>query len=306
MSIVIGIDHGNGLIKTAHSVFKTGVEEFKGGTPIETDKVVRIGNKYYACDCGHGALKKDKTEDDTYWWLTLAAIGEELKHRDIKDKEIDVILSVGVPLTTSENQRKALKKYLCRKDVAFYYGKKRFKISVIKVLIYSQGYSAIMTRIKDFIEQPVVNVVDVGSWTVDIIQFNYGKANLGKAASLENGCARCIKNIIEQVRRVTDLSVTQEQVEAVLWNGGKIMLPEKAKTEILNAARLYTENLINEIVENGFDTKSAPTVFIGGGATLIKRFYKQSGVFHAEYIEDVRSNALGYEAIAGVVLKAKK
>ena len=56
--------------------------------------------------------------------------------------------------------------------------------------------------------------------------------------------------------------------------------------------------LLNSIRERGIDTKTSYTVFIGGGAVLLKQFLEQSdrqGKYL--FIEDLKANARGYDLL---------
>ena len=311
MNIIIGIDHGNGLIKTANTQFATGVAEYREAPPIETPYTVRLGGNYFVCNSGRGPLKRDKTVDETYWYLTLAGIGAEfkLRHGGIPgDGRQDVILAAGLPLTYPKEDRLAMRKYLMRGEVNFWFGNKHHKINIKEVMIFPQGYSAIMAQINDLMNEPTVHVIDIGSWTVDAITLNNGLPNMDRARSLEFGVARCIDEIIEQVRRNTKKSITQEQIESILWPSHErsIKMPPDIVDEIKRQAGKYIENILDKLLEAGFDTLSVVSVFIGGGAHLVNQYYNQDKLFYPIYVPNVKSNALGYEMAAAAALKKKK
>ena len=48
-----------------------------------------------------------------------------------------------------------------------------------------------------------------------------------------------------------------------------------------------------------------PIVFVGGGASIMKKYGTQKGA-NIQYIEDIRANAKGYEQLAKVFLSAMK
>lgn len=310
MSTIIGIDHGNGLIKTAHDQFSTGVAQYNEAPPIETPYMVRIDNKYYVCDSGRGALKLDKTKDKSYWYLTLAGIGIELQKRKIASplhNPEEIIIAAGLPLTYPKDDRSELRKYLLKGEVDFWFGGRHHKILIKEVYVYPQGYSAIMNIIKDYSNEPIINVIDIGSWTVDAIAINKGGVpNMDKARSLEYGVIRCIEETIEQVRRKTKKSITQEQIEAVLWSKKPVIMPPEIKNEIHAQTEKYVGELIDKLKENGFDTASVPAIFIGGGAGLVKQYNKKNSFFYPVFVGDIKSNAIGYEIMAAAALKKKK
>ena len=92
---------------------------------------------------------------------------------------------------------------------------------------------------------------------------------------------RCIDEISEQVRRVLGLSLTTAQIECVL----------------------YVQNLLSAITECGLDTRAMPTIFIGGGAALMKRRVSATnGLCRPVILDDVSLNAKGYERLVRQML----
>ena len=58
-----------------------------------------------------------------------------------------------------------------------------------------------------------------------------------------------------------------------------------------------TEKALKQLKENGYDPELTPTVYVGGGASVMRLFGNIRGV-HICYQEDVRANAIGYEYLA--------
>ena len=121
--------------------------------------------------------------------------------------------------------------------------------------------------------------------------------NAATCRSLEWGMIRCIDEISEQVRRVLGLSLTTAQIECVL-RGDASSLPDEAKGIIHAQADLYVQNLLSTITECGLDTRAMPTIFIGGGAALMKRRVSATnGLCRPVILDDVSLNAKGYERL---------
>ena len=60
----------------------------------------------------------------------------------------------------------------------------------------------------------------------------------------------------------------------------------------------FVTDLLNSIRERGIDTKSSYTVFIGGGAVLLKHFLEKSDrLGKYVFIEDLKANAKGYDLL---------
>ena len=80
--MIIGIDHGYGFTKTSNSIFASGVAKFKEQPPV-TANIVQYNNMYYQIGVAPDGLTTDKTANEDYYILTLAAIAEELKRCNI-------------------------------------------------------------------------------------------------------------------------------------------------------------------------------------------------------------------------------
>ena len=74
---IIGIDNGYGNIKTANCCFPAGLT-VHDAEPVFKDDLLVYDGRYYLIGTGHKEFKADKTGDDDYYILTLAAIAREL------------------------------------------------------------------------------------------------------------------------------------------------------------------------------------------------------------------------------------
>ena len=59
-------------------------------------------------------------------------------------------------------------------------------------------------------------LMDLGGWTVDLMRIDNAIPAADTAHSLELGMIRCVDDIREQVRRETELSLTDAQIENML------------------------------------------------------------------------------------------
>ena len=78
--MIVGIDHGYYAIKTKHVSFPSGIIQYDY-EPYTMQNVLQYRGKYYVCGTGRQTLVKNKTSNDNYYLLTLAAIAEEIKNR---------------------------------------------------------------------------------------------------------------------------------------------------------------------------------------------------------------------------------
>ena len=81
---IIGIDNGYGNIKTANCCFPAGLT-VHGAEPVFKDDLLVYDGRYYLIGTGHKEFKADKTGDDDYYILTLAAIARELNVYGLTD-----------------------------------------------------------------------------------------------------------------------------------------------------------------------------------------------------------------------------
>ena len=297
IAIIIGIDHGYYAIKTRQVSFPSGIIGYDY-EPYTMQNVLQYQGKYYVCGTGRQTLVKNKTSNDNYYLLTLAAIAEEIKHRKA-ERKTEVILAVGLPLSSFGREKHGFREYLLRKEqpVRFLYESELYEITIKDVKLFPQGYSALALHPEYLKNEPSVLLVDIGGWTVDLMRLDNAVPNAATCRSLELGVIRCIDETAEQVRRNTGLSVTETQIERVLRRESYSMA-EEARRIIQENGRKYIERILSAVTESGFDLRAVPTVFMGGGSAILKRHVTaQDAICRPVFIEDVHANATGYERI---------
>ena len=295
--MIMGIDHGYYAIKTRHFSFPAGVTAYTH-EPYTLKNTLQIGGKYYVCGTGRQPILRDKTVNDNYCILTLAAIAMELRCRGLP-AESSVTLAAGLPLARYGRDKKLFTEYLLRngQPVSFLFEGERYKVKIENVKLFPQGYSAIAIHPELVKDEPSVLLMDIGGWTVDLMRLDNNVPNAATCRSLELGMIRCMDEIQEQVRRDTGLSVTDAQVERILAGKPCSMDPEARKL-IQRQGRLYTERLISAAMEAGFDLRTLPVILMGGGAaTVMRNVSERDGLCRAFLLEDDKVNAEGYERI---------
>ena len=83
MSIIIGIDHGYYAIKTAHCSFPAGLTSYGEHEPYTRQGLLEFGGCFFVCGSGRQPIQRDKTINDNYYLLTLAAIAKEIRQRGL-------------------------------------------------------------------------------------------------------------------------------------------------------------------------------------------------------------------------------
>lgn len=298
--VLIGVDHGYAAMKTAHSTFPSGVVAYEH-EPYTKSGVVELNGCYYVVGSGRQGLEKDKTMSDDYYLLTLAAIAKELEIRAL-ERQQEVVLCAGLPLTNFGREKKRFRDYLLRggKPVSFRFEGREYHITIRDVLLFPQGYSAVLTQ-GELLNEPSVLVADIGGWTVDLMRLDHRIPNASSCRSPEYGVIRCLDEISEQVRRSLGISLTSAQIESAL-RGEVSSLDETCKEIIHRWAGSYVQNLLSAIAETGMDLRALPVIFLGGGAGLLKRHLPAKNALCQSFIlDDVCLNAKGFERLGGQV-----
>ena len=294
--ITIGVDHGYAAMKTAHFSFPTGLVEYED-EPYTPKDVLEYGGKYYVVGSARQPLQRDKTVTEDYYLLTLAAIARELEYRGA-ERTAKVLLAAGLPLTSFGRDKKKFREYLLRdgKPVSFLYEGRDYAVTISDVMLFPQGYAAVLTQ-TELLDEPSVIVADIGGWTVDLMRLDNRIPNAATCRSLELGIIRCLDEIGEKVRQMFGVSMTDAQIESVL-RGGAVSMDDRIRAVIHAQAGQYVRDLLSTIMESGLDVRAMPAIFLGGGAALLKRHVSAAeDLCRPLLLDDVSLNAKGYERL---------
>ena len=296
--LCIGADHGYAAMKTPHFSFPSGLVAYEH-EPYTQKDVLEYDGKYYVVGSGRQPLQKDKTWTEDYYLLTLAAVARELEYRNA-ERTCSIVLAAGLPLTSFGRDKAKFRAYLLRDGcpALFRYEGNEYAVTISDVKLFPQGYAAVLTQ-SGLLDEPSVIVADIGGWTVDLMRLDNRIPNASTCRSLELGMIRCIDEISEQTRRTYGVSLTTAQIESVL-RGDASSLPDEVKSIIHAQADKYVQSLFSAIMECGLDTHAMPTIFLGGGAALLKRRVSPTnGLCRPVILDDVSLNAKGYERLVG-------
>ena len=253
MSIIIGIDHGYYAIKTAHCSFAAGLTSYGEHEPYTRQGLLEFGGCFFVCGSGRQPIQRDKTINDNYYLLTLAAIAKEIRQRGLPP-ECSVRIAAGLPLTSFGRDKPKFKDYLLRSNqpVNFKFEGVEYSITIEEVAVFPQGYAALMTEVGLLQDEPSMLLMDLGGWTVDLMRIDNAIPAADTAHSLELGMIRCVDDIREQVRRETGLSLTDAQIENMLA-GQPCTVSDTVRDIVNKQGRKYTEHLLSATMEAGFD-----------------------------------------------------
>lgn len=296
--LLCGIDHGFSNMKTAHFVFENGVKELGGEASLLTNTMF-LNGRYFKVGEGRLHLKDTKVEDEDYFLLTLAAITREMDYYGLSDTE--VYIAAGLPFTRFGQEKAEFKEYLNPGSMDFQYNGKKYHITCRDVFLYPQCYAAIADRLGKLSAELLI--VDIGSKTVDIIHTRKHVPVESDCITIPSALIQCMANINNVVYRKTNRTLTEEQIQQVMMYGNA-PYSDKMVQIVREELGVFARGIEATLKEHGFDPEMTPIVYVGGGATVMKRFGSVYGrqIMH---IEDVKANALGYEYQAHQQLKRK-
>ena len=196
-SLIIGVDAGYGNMKTAGSLYPTGLTAMDTEPMFEGD-ILKYNGVWYRIGEGHKPFIDDKTEDDDFYILTLASVACELSVANIT--RANVILAVGLPTTWTKRQKKDYREYMLKnQDVQFTFRKKDYRIHFSDCLVFPQGYSAAIRRIDDDKQHNgfqffngLVMMADIGNGTMNIMRFQKGKPDERFSWTEKLGVNQCV------------------------------------------------------------------------------------------------------------------
>lgn len=289
---IIAIDHGWSHIKTRSTVFVSGVEE--NVSPTFFDNVLEYNGKFYNIGGKRIEVKNTKVDNNDFYLLTLAAIAKELKNRNLTDA--NVYLAVGLPLTRFGEEKQAFIDYLKKdKEVTFKYAEKEYHITVEKVSVFPQCYAAVADMIPTFARKAVV--IDIGSWTVDIMPVVNKQPDDQRCSSLPKGIITCMREMNRACVRRFNYELDESDIEHYIRYHQIDGIPKDVVALMDNFLSKYAEMIVRSLKEMEINIQTTPIYFVGGGAVVMKN-YGGLNMQNVYYKQDVKSNAKGFEILA--------
>ena len=290
--IIVGVDHGYGNMKTAHRVFRTGVECMEE-EPIVSKNFVRYKDKFYVIGESHLVYQGNKTDSEDFYILTLAALAEELKFRGLH--EANVILAVGLPLAWMKSQGADFRHYLMKEqELHFEFRKERYYVHLCGVEIFPQGFAAVVNL---GAMQGMNMLADIGNGTMNVMQIVDNKPLEKSLVTDKFGVGICMKEIQKELSKENGEDISEMLIEPLLRNGLQERTDSTAK-KVEHIATRYTENIRRRLVDYGYKEGLVHLYVIGGGGCLIRIYSDLAEKTGVTFITDICANAKGYETLA--------
>lgn len=296
-TMVIGCDHGYGNIKTANTVFPSCVTAYDSKPVFGGDILIYEGT-YYKIGEGHKEFIANKTGDEDYYILTLAAIAKELDAYGFCSAK--VYLAVGLPLAWVRNQREEFKHYLLQKEsVEFIFNDRKFSVTLAGCRVFPQGYPALFENLAQCKGNNLL--VDIGNGTMNIMYLINQRASEAKAWTEKYGVNQCVIAARNAVLEKLEVKIDDQTIEDVLRDGTANIAPEFLNC-IRDETRKYVTGIFDVLYRYEYNPATTQLWVVGGGGCLIRNFgeYPEDRV---TFIEDICAAAKGYEHLAVLALR---
>ena len=307
---IIGVDAGYGNMKTARTIYPTGLVAMDT-KPFFDGDILEYNGTWYRIGEGHKAYNPDKTADEDFYILTLASIAAELSTEQIT--EANVYLALGLPTTWTGRQREDYRRYMMRNpDVRFTFNDVLYSIHLTDCIVFPQGYAALVPlmdsdkRFNEFRQfTGTVMMADIGNGTMNIMRLVNGKPNDQHCWTEVLGVNQCMLTARKQMMDKYGIDMPESVIEQFLRTG-TVNLARELLDNLTDIVRGYVTGLFDALRVHGYDARLMKLFVMGGGGCLVKNFgkYDPSAVV---FVDDLHASAKGYEYMAqGVIWRNER
>lgn len=295
--MLIAVDHGNKQIKTTHHIFTSGLCTSDTKPPFGKD-ILQYNGKYYTLSEQRIPYMRDKSSDDRFFILTLFAIAYELRQAKQTNMISDVQLCIGLPPAHYGALYEKFESYFLNRGIIhFQMDGNAFTIFINEAICFPQAYAAAIPFYQQIQSSPKVMVIDIGGFTADYLQIKNGQADLSVCDSLENGVIVLYNRIKSKINADFDVLLDECDIDSILLKHSSDY-DENIIMTVQKQAQLFIDDLIGKLRERMIDLRTGKTVFVGGGAILLKQQLKNtSKIGTALFVDDVSANVKGYELL---------
>lgn len=189
---IIGFDNGYQFGKTAQTLFDNGVYALGKVEPSIKEHSLKYERRFYKVGEGRAIITEDKVSDENARLLTMIAVAKELSFKGIT--KADIILAVGLPFSDYGREKKRVLTYYEQKPILkFEFEGIRYDVSISRVFVFPQCYSAVAPRLGNMKGDYLV--VDVGSKTTDVVYLEKGIPVERKSVTIEKAMVKWLRQI---------------------------------------------------------------------------------------------------------------
>lgn len=307
---IIGVDAGYGNMKTARTIYPTGLVAMDT-KPFFDGDILEYNGIWYRVGEGHKAYNPDKTADEDFYILTLASIAAELSTEQIT--EANVYLALGLPTTWTGRQLEDYRRYMMRNpDIRFTFNDVLYCIHLTDCIVFPQGYAALVPlmdndkRFNEFRQfTGTVMMADIGNGTMNIMRLVNGKPNDQHCWTEVLGVNQCVLTVRKQMMDKYGIDMPESVIEQFLRTG-TANLARELLDNLTDIVRGYVTGLFDALRVHGYDARLMKLFVMGGGGYLVKHFgkYDPGAVV---FVDDLHASAKGYEYMAqGVIWRNER
>lgn len=294
---IIGFDNGYQFGKTAQTLFDNGVYALGKVEPSVKEHSLKYERRFYKVGEGRAAITEDKVSDENGRLLTMIAIAKELTFKGIT--KADIVLAVGLPFSDYGREKKRMLTYYEQKPILkFEFEGIRYDISISRVFVFPQCYSAVAPRLGNMKGDYLV--VDVGSKTMDVVYLKNGIPVERKSVTIEKAMVKWLRQIQGSLQVQYGKNIPESEILKVLLKQ-EHFLPRTYANLIRENIRTQIRTLELELKEREYALDYMNVIYVGGGAAAIKNFSEHRP--NVLYDCDIHANAKGYEYLAYQILK---
>ena len=307
---IIGVDASYGNMKTARTIYPTGLVAMDT-KPFFDGDILEYNGTWHRIGEGHKAYNPDKTADEDFYILTLASIAAELSTEQIT--EANVHLALGLPTTWTGRQREDYRRYMMRNpDFRFTFNDVLYSIHLTDCIVFPQGYAALVPlmdsdkRFNEFRQfTGTVMMADIGNGTMNIMRLVNGKPNDQHCWTEVLGVNQCVLTARKQMMDKYGIDMPESVIEQFLRTG-TANLARELLDNLTDTVRGYVTGLFDALRVHGYDARLMKLFVMGGGGCLLKNFgkYDPGAVV---FVDDLHASAKGYEYMAqGVIWRNER
>lgn len=310
-SKIIAIDTGNRYMKTEHYSFTSGLVSH-GSTPpaVSTVDTIKYNGQYYSLTAAREPYRRDKSVDEHYKVLSMAAIAKELLHDNPNCGPAvskNVTLALGLPIAHLQKMRETYAAYFKGENGAmdFEFNGIKFHIIIDEVQVWPQGYAAAIVDKESFSEasnSERAYIIDIGGYTTDVSMLSNGRADMSYCESINMGVIHLLNHVKAAVQEECGVEIDDIAAESLLKDGIAAKSNPTLVSVVQKTRKEYTDTLIRTLREKGIDFVTSYLIFMGGGSMMMESDIR-AAVHHQmlHFIPSINANATGYAALTSAL-----
>ena len=314
--ICIAVDQGNFNVKsfgpnTTSEPFPTGLNHHGDVPPPMVAGSLRVNDQYYSITNNRLQTRRDKTSDEDYYVLTLAAIASEIRNLfpGGTEYECEVALALGLPV---EHLSLKINGVLLREKYRTYFGNGgkpieytcdgvEYHIQIRDVGVFAQTISAAISDGNVYSQMMQSNrsyIIDIGGGTTNVIAIIDRRPQNPGITLEEMGVLELFKLAHRSVMEDCGRNVDDYMLDVLMQ--GKQSCPANMADALERAKNEFVKRLILELESRKVDLDMGFICMVGGGSILLfdafQRYVTKRGNQGIVIIPDVKANAKGYYA----------